>query len=701
MPAGHVHRGILARELFRQALLIAARDELGLATRDAWLGDTLPEQGDDVPLDIGAGPGERTLIEYLRGFYPVQEVIARDWHQSKGPLDYVALAADREKASRTTLVKLLKKAGFEGKPNTRKADAAVPEAVDRLLAQMTFTSQFDAVRRLHAAIRADGESPARLGALARGYANLGVLTEVYWHPAHKGFKARAMLYARRMAAAEEKASPQALWHRAYVFALVGLHKQALADLEAAEKAWKQGGEKDEKKRPGWVDLLGPFCRYELEKLAPDQAPEADRELAWLLRFLATEQFGFLPSEFYQQHIIQAGMEAARAMPECYRVLDPLARWTGVGLGNSTTVGGMATMAEHLYGRVAAMQGLPDAPRLVCAAQGAGGGPLGALLGRREQTSLPEEFKARGQLMRALAAVGKPSIDRGEPSWAVLGMVIQEASFLQVYRRARFERRNLDVSPDEFLQAAAPLVAGHRFRMALDGFAWDTRQRRETLRKLSRMPLEGLEGHGQSLVDQFYKLYEPEWRAQVDLAGQRADGVARDLTVRLPLVPDVEVPETARRLEAVSPHCPAARAARIMWDWQNVAGQAAPWEKEAAHRLPVLVALGRRYAALNRPGDAERCLRAAAKLAPEAEIYKMLAEIFRKQGDEKKWLATLEEFLKQPEYDLSQARMREEIARYFMRHRQFDKALPYAEAAAETYSAWGLLCAGECHEAMRH
>ena len=42
MPEGKVHQGILARELFRQALLIAARDELGLLTRDAWLGDAMP-----------------------------------------------------------------------------------------------------------------------------------------------------------------------------------------------------------------------------------------------------------------------------------------------------------------------------------------------------------------------------------------------------------------------------------------------------------------------------------------------------------------------------------------------------------------------------------------------------------------------------------------------------------------------------------
>ncbi len=40
-------RGFLVRELFRQALLISARDELGLVTRDAWLGDAIPERRAD------------------------------------------------------------------------------------------------------------------------------------------------------------------------------------------------------------------------------------------------------------------------------------------------------------------------------------------------------------------------------------------------------------------------------------------------------------------------------------------------------------------------------------------------------------------------------------------------------------------------------------------------------------------------------
>ena len=53
-------QGILERELVRQAILIAARDELGLATRDELLDDDPPGKGEGQPIEIALlfRPGE-------------------------------------------------------------------------------------------------------------------------------------------------------------------------------------------------------------------------------------------------------------------------------------------------------------------------------------------------------------------------------------------------------------------------------------------------------------------------------------------------------------------------------------------------------------------------------------------------------------------------------------------------------------------
>ena len=67
-------QGILLRELMRQALLIAARDELGLSTRDEVLGDAIAAAipaGSDVELvtvfHTAAGKLNRAVISAPRG----------------------------------------------------------------------------------------------------------------------------------------------------------------------------------------------------------------------------------------------------------------------------------------------------------------------------------------------------------------------------------------------------------------------------------------------------------------------------------------------------------------------------------------------------------------------------------------------------------------------------------------------------------
>lgn len=88
----------------------------------------------------------------------------------------------------------------------------MPEEVGTLLEDLVFRSQFAAMRQLHGLIHRQGEGPCLLGALVRGYANLGVLTELYWAPAHKVFKSRALLHAQRMLTTGDD-ERWARWHR--------------------------------------------------------------------------------------------------------------------------------------------------------------------------------------------------------------------------------------------------------------------------------------------------------------------------------------------------------------------------------------------------------------------------------------------------------------------------------------------------------
>jgi tetratricopeptide (TPR) repeat protein len=161
--------------------------------------------------------------------------------------------------------------------------------------------------------------------------------------------------------------------------------------------------------------------------------------------------------------------------------------------------------------------------------------------------------------------------------------------------------------------------------------------------------------------------------------------------------------TATKIFLTSPHAPAARAHLL--DAQPPLGkdlQAARnpelWERECQH--PYLWrALGQYHAEHKKLEDAERCLKQAIRLSPDASTYRSLAEMYRAQAKTDQWIATLEAYLQEEDHGLDHARVRVELANYFMAKKDFARALPYAEAAAETWAGWAMLCASECHEGL--
>ena len=232
-------QGILARELIRQAILIAARDELGMATRDEVLGDVIAADAianSNVELatvfHTAEGKPSPAVILQAEGANS-RTLFRRDLGDKNLPVrDLSSPVEIAEILSRTDFPAVLKQLGIEGKPNRIQPDAGLPAGVEDRLSHLGFIDLFAAVRDIHEAIRTSGESPARVGGLVRGYTLLGAVTEHLWHPAHKVLKARALLYAQRLIARDPKSS-YALWHRAFAEALIGLHKAAQADFAEA------------------------------------------------------------------------------------------------------------------------------------------------------------------------------------------------------------------------------------------------------------------------------------------------------------------------------------------------------------------------------------------------------------------------------------------------------------------------------------
>ncbi len=669
----------LSHEIIRQALLDAARDGLGALTRDGSLGESPPEGEPLAKMELATtvfpwvGPPRVSLSRVTEERR--EEIWAHDlppttmFDQS---LYYPKLVEQAEVFIRDEFPQVFAKLGLKGRPVAWEAEGRVPEGVEDRLARMTFFEQFAAVRALEAAIRSDGATPDRVGALVRGYAHLGTLTESHWNAGHKAFKARSLIEAQRLVARDPR-SPAALRHRAYARTLVGMHKDAIADLATARTLAEASP--GAAKPPDWVDMSDALCRFDTKRLT-DARDGPQGQLAMFLAFLSVEQ------SRSAARTLKLARELLEQNPECYRVYDSMCETGGVSTLHRATLSGMEIFSNDLRTNLKDQPGLPASVATIL-----------------------KDAGVEAKVTAALIDAGGVDDDNAL-SWGALGRLIREARFVQVWHRARFMANVWSVPVDDFLAESRPLIADHPYRALVEGFGSEARSQPATsLAKLLEVEIPDIEltefGY-MALFDRFDPSKKPAlWREAL----LHDDHIYRDQAMvhrlGLPTELDGQIPVTAGHVEQTSPHAPLIRAERVLGAWDSAEPHAAEWEAAAGQQPDVLAALGRRYVALQRWDDARRCLSKSLDLSPDADIYGALAKSYKEQGDFANWQATLDRFIEREEdYGLEHARTRVEIAQHFMRLKQWNKAQPYAEAAAQSWAEWAMRCAAECYEGMQ-
>jgi len=661
--------GLLCRELYRQAMSIAARDELGLLVRDATLHESAPPdlplanhflinvcfapvKYDEIKIEVGPKAGSR-VIWHARA----------DQQSSQFELPAYSLSV-AEPLSRDVYIKALKKAGHRGQANRVSDKAEVPPEVDKLLIDMRFTSQFAACRLIHDVIRDQGESAATLGALARVYANLGMLTENQWDSMTWVFKARSLLYAERLRQRDSK-SPWSYWNRGYAFAVTGLHKNALSDFKSAEDL--RGGVN----KPKWAQLAEWLCTFQTKSLADASAMGPYADTAKVFRFLTIESYAGL------DRARTVGAEVLEALPECYRVHNSLADLGGVGKHNATNREAFKVQSETFSKRVGEIPNIPQSVRDLC------------------RDDVPEV-----EFIKGLRAAGHTASEQGTPSLETLAAFSRENRLLQVNASLWYLRRSLVVSADEYFKEVKPLLADHPLFPFLETYLLHPeRDRVEYESKLRALKLPELTRRHTRLLLALQLLGNKERVLYGGIAEDHGNHLYYDDYCALRNVaPNVDASPYAQLVLKNSPYAPIARSTLILHNWKSVKDQAADWENQAQHP-EIFIALGRQAMKENRWDDAERVFRKSIALSRDRESYQFLAEMFKAKGDDNQWLTVLESYLKETEPDLTHGQVRVSIAEHFMAKQEFDKAKPYAESAGATGSEWGMRCAAQCAEGL--
>lgn len=672
---------ILAREVVRQALLIAARDQLQWDTRDQILGEDPQREAEPTSKFVismrfphtGASEFDLRRIDGPDDAAAVwkEQLVLNQQHDE--PLDYGRLIEAAERWSREAFPTLLTGQKLSGEPVASSNDTPLSAAAADWLKQMAFTAQFVVARDLHRAIRRQGESDELLAALARAYANLGVLSEFHWNSVHKALKARSLLYAQRYVARSPQ-SCDALWSRAYAKGMAGLHDAAIADLESAEKL--RAAQTDAEPRPPWVDIIGAYCRFETEKLAEFAEQKDYAPLAALLQFFHLES---LKESVSVQTLARRFLEEN---PEDFRLYDAMCDSCAIDTLHVVTQLAPAVLNDTVAARLGQLSALPAATT--------------------ELLHRPADNPANlaGLVESLLAAPGAD--DPGELSWRLLGRLLQETEFIQLWRRVYFMRFQWAVPADDFIAAVEGVASAHRYRPLIDACSLDTARAQAAAQSLStRLSLEELEYSQlrafQHTLRQLWQIHSPDQYAQAEQrAALHTDDVHRDLLARLEYEQWHAVGNLASRLNRVSSRSPDAIAATIRHNHSIEAGTLAALEpKFAASAQFWKVVAENSHTADQR----QKALRRYIDLSPDVWAYRQLAEQFRKEGKIDQWKATLDECLQQPDFGLEHAGLRVSIANYLMDQDQWEQARPYADAAAETWAEWAMLCAVRCYQGL--
>ena len=660
---------ILGRELLRQATLIAARRELGLQVADEVLGEP------------ATGPGVVTLrpdIRFADPPRPTSYGLTKDGGRQlmlltldgdtwmNWPQDAFPIA---EKLSRTALVNALKKAGFTGTADKVDPAGAVDPAAAKALDRLELLSQLAAVRALDRQVAADGESPRRLAALARGYANAWQLSYYLWGAEGKDLAARALLYGQR-AVVKFPGDDDALDGRGYAEALVGLPKLALADFDAAKaKRAATGGA-----TTGWAELAADLARYDAGELVRVAGAEP-RRAAW------AGFFGFLTVEHMPGNAapIQMAQLALKSRPDCVRLISAINDRSGPGLANWSSEAGFTAFSQTLS-TADALPGLPaDAAKAVAAFRASGLG-------------VPQRLAA----VAALHTAG--DADDAEPSWHAVARTAEDATFVTAAQRVYHVAHGWGQDPADLVASVKPLLGKHRywpFLAALadykrDPAAFDTAldavridDPSYSMRKF--MPLWKPLSAGKTVMTEnaFAETNDGttsdmEAMAQPMLAGTSANRMDGDLGK---LVVD--------RLTPVAPDSPVLHAAQIASDWPAAEPHVKQWLDDTGDHPTITLAVAEHYRRAKDPAKAMAYYERYLALSPDPAVYRTMAGMYRDAGDDAKWLATVDRCLEGESPGLENPRLAWETAQYLMQHGRPQDALKYAKQAAASGSAWGM------------
>lgn len=684
-------QGRLARELVRQALLIAARDELGLQTYDAWLEEpAAPVEGLDFDLKIDGGP--ETMVEVQQSASGLIGKLTRFKLASPSdPINYVAIAIEAETLSRERFPAILTKAlkgqlpashRLDPRPPVAAAETVLPPELESRVQQMNVLGLLVALRDLHRGYASDRQS-RWLGGLVRVYSQLGYLLGGSPGVRQKIFRARALLYAQRWIAAEPE-STAAIEHRAFALALCGLHAPALEDVATAEALRKKLA--DRSRAPmEWLPIIVDHCRFEFKPLRTPK--DNDYQLATLSRM---------------SHMRDCGYTGA-----VYPILDEARKSMPMSKQFVILVGHLTNQFESKAANIQSLRSLENDFAELSKRSDISTETVVALRDRKitgEKNDKPG-FEVDYVWMGAVAdsLYDSRSDDhklQGEPSWQGIHRAIREEAFVLVAERGLTLFNAFMEPTDELFERCKPLLGNYPYFDYFGSVQPATRIRREAMVRLMaafdfegyEFPLRHYAWKAAGFDDAFYEQLKLAFRAY-------RDDLYEELAQIKQVIPKSEWSDLYARMKRTSPHSSYGLFEQLRFRPKTVEQDQAAFEARAARYVNVLREMAQNAVSSKKYDEAERLMLLQTKLDFSNRLARDLSDLYQDRGRHEEAIAVLAESIKHPQSELSRMDSRVRAGWLHAARREWRQAATYIEGTLDPETVHGLASAANIYEGL--
>ncbi len=663
------------QQIGRQAVLLTAREEFGLPTRDIVLGEPLDRESPETfmlnmevraaqtPIKLTLTRGDKTVFEnefFVKvpptvGYKNLTEVI--------GPM------------TRNELKQAFVDLGFEPRPAKWVDSAPLTDEVERLLNEMNDISQWQALRIIHAEMRESGESPERLAGIVRAYSNLSALTDCTLDLQYTVYAGRALLYAERLVA-KQPDDFSARWPRIYTYIMTGMVNLANEEIEAMQNEVGEGGDLE---MPEWGELMKAYIRYRYDVIEPIAFDEDDSrsELATLLWFRIMSQFRARPLS------IVAGQKALSNNPESLCVLDVMFQEAGVSLNHQITAQGPAMLSQFVAHQLPNVADLPA--------------DIESKFNDADYRPSPGEM---AEIAHQLTVAGAD--DKLEPSLAVLGRGIESWNVLHAMRRGQFVASYLGASADDEREYAEEVIAHHPnaplVRLWYLPLPTTASDQKEVLKgfKLERVnPKTGYYCLSR-LLDEVKIGDETKAEVLARIWTQINDTENYLIWICRYTGPTANI---ANKMNRSSAHSPIRFESQLLAHFKGSRKQLDKWFEEYDYYPSLHRAAATGFAAAGENDEAIEHYVKYLAIVPDPDILKKLAEVYYQVDRFDDCQETLEKIFDTQDFGLSHSYAASTIAANWMHQGNFEKALEWASRGAESGAAPPMMVHAECLTAL--